>query len=288
MKAEEFNRKYQLNFNYQSYLTAGFRMAAQNVTITRTDERMPTPQAVKVRVDPAQALYIKYLKSYLSTVAKFRPLMGGGLVEVAKDFESVLQEENPGRPVREGIPLEFIAALAKESLALLPKDETELDENIIENGAKARRTNKAAYTRRLIGERLQEGDKGLSSAVSAWKALEKIHTRRGWRLGNLFTNIREWWTLRSAKADLERAAGGKEALEKVFLQDAEKYDFAARETEEIERAAGGSEKAKEPTNPAVPEVGKSGIEVREAEEPTAERSEVPPQKESVVQTEKNI
>ena len=284
MKSQEFNDKYGLGFSYQSYLTAGFRTAAQNLTITRTDDRMPTVgEEVKVRVNPAQALYIRYLRSYLSVAAKFRPLMSGGLAEMTKDFESMMVEESPShRQAYEGIPPEFIKELQKQALAELPENSVELRKNLIENGARSEKVSPAAYAKQLVARQFDRGG-DLKKPIETLKALEEIHAKRGWRLGNLFTNIREWWTIRSIRNDLEKAAGGRQAFEKAYAEEPEPFNLRENEMQEIvnacneriaEREAAGNEPARE------------NLHVAEAEEPVAQTSEkteeiqpVAPQKE---------
>lgn len=269
MKAEEFNEKYGFNFSYSGYLATGFRTAAQNVTITRTDERMPTPrQEVKVRVNPSQALYIRYLRSYLTTTAKFLPIAGGGLAEITKDFESVLAEENPIRKAYEEIPPEFIRELQKEALAYLPKNAVELRQNIIENGARSKKVSQAAYAKEYAADCLKQRD--VKKAVVTLKALEKTHAERGWKFGNLFTNIREWWTIRSIRSDIEKAAGGRESFEKAYAQQPETFDLEDGQKQEIEKACNERIAEREEGNR---EPLRENVHVAEAEESVSERSE---------------
>ena len=283
MKAEEFNEKYGFNFSYSGYLATGFRTAAQNVTITRTDERMPTPrQEVKVRVNPSQALYIRYLRSYLTTTAKFLPIAGGGLAEITKDFESVLAEEEPHRKAYEGIPPAFIKELQREALAHLPKNAVELRQNIIENGARSKKVSQAAYAKELAAGFVgRDGD--VKKAVDTLKALEKTHAERGWRFGNLFTNIKEWWTIRSIRSDIEKAVGGREAFEKAYEQQPEKFDLEDGQKQEIDKAC--NERIAERESFKVEPI-RENVHVAEAEETAPETSEkteemqpVAPQKE---------
>ncbi len=269
MKAEEFNEKYGFNFSYSGYLATGFRTAAQNVTITRTDERMPTPrQEVKVRVNPSQALYIRYLRSYLITTAKFLPIAGGGLAEITKDFESVLAEENPIRKAYEEIPPEFIRELQKEALAYLPKDAVDLRQNVIENGAHSKKVSQAAYAKEYVADCLKQRD--VKKAVVTLKALEKTHAERGWKFGNLFTNIREWWTIRSIRSDIEKAAGGRESFEKAYAQQPETFDLEDGQKQEIEKACNERIAEREEGNR---EPLRENVHVAEAEESVSERSE---------------
>lgn len=270
MKAEEFNAKYGFNFSHEGYLATGFRIAAQNLTITRTDERMPTVrQEVKVRVNPAQALYIRYLRSYLETAARFRPLMGGGLAELTKDFESVMREAEPTRQAYEGIPPEFFRELQKEALLKLPKDSVELRENVIENGARSKKISEAAYAKELVGTYAAKQGGDFGKEVESLKALENIHSRRGWRLGNLLTNIREWWTIRSIRSDLEKAAGGREAFERAYAGQPEKFELEDAEKAEIERACNERIAEREAAK-AAPVI--ESVHVAEAEEPVPETS----------------
>ena len=269
MKAEEFNEKYGFNFSYSGYLATGFRTAAQNVTITRTDERMPTPrQEVKVRVNPSQALYIRYLRSYLTTTAKFLPIAGGGLAEITKDFESVLAEEDPIRKAYEEIPPEFIRELQKEALAYLPKDAVDLRQNVIENGAHSKKVSQAAYAKEYAADCLKQRD--VKKAVVTLKALEKTHAERGWKFGNLFTNIREWWTIRSIRSDIEKAAGGRESFEKAYAQQPETFDLEDGQKQEIEKACNERIAEREEGNR---EPLHENVHVAEAEESVSERSE---------------
>lgn len=290
MTIEEFNKKYQLNFSETAYDRTLINIAARRVTIAYSDSRLPTAEKEETELSGSngQLAYIKHLQNSMRMFAKFRPVQSddASLDGLIADYESMIAELHPrSRKPFEGIPAQLFRLLKEEAIAIMPEDSVKAEANLIENNAKARKESTTGYAKNRLADFLRKGK--TADAVESLKAMENIHASHGWKFGNIFKNIREAWAIRSMKNALKEALGGREAFERAYAQEPEKYGYKEEENRKIEaeiakQAAAAKEKeAKAQESPA-----RENVHVAEAEEPAPETSEkteeiqpVAPQKE---------
>lgn len=276
MTVEEFNQKYSLNFSQSSYERTAINIAARGVTITYSDGRLPTAEDREVNVDgsTSQLTYLKHLQNSMLLFAKFRPVQsdGASLNGLIGDYESMISELYPrNRKSFEGIPYKFFRLLKEEAIASMPEDSVKLEANLIENNAKARKESTTGYAKNRLADFLREGK--TADAVDTLKGMESIHAAHGWKFGNIFKNIREAWAIRSMKNALKEALGGREAFERAYAQEPEKYDYKEEESRNMQAEIAKQPTAKQKVAEVQDSLARETVHVAEAEEPVPETSE---------------
>lgn len=269
MKLEEFIRKYpaldSIGFRIDSAI---LRESAKNLTITRTDDRMPTPSSTSGRARrglPTSA-YISAFKYVLKTVSEQRPAFKESIGKIVEDFDSMMTEKYKCSRYC-GFPEYQVRSAITEAIKRMPENRVDYAKNLINERVRGDHVSPSYAANKVIED--HPGD--LRQNIDTLKALESIHSGRslGWKILHPFKNLGEWLTIRSIKNGI-REGVGEEAFKSEYNKEPEKYDFKQTDAREIENSEAEPQAQAEAVNS---EPARENVHVAEAEEPVPQTSE---------------
>ncbi|MGN1060292.1 MAG: hypothetical protein ACI4QN_01020 [Candidatus Coproplasma sp.] len=278
MKRDDFIRKYpaldSIGFRIDSAL---MRESAENLTITRSSERMPTaPETGKSKRGLPRSVYSNALKYVLDTMAEKRPEFTESLNKVVQDFDAMMQEEYKFKRYG-GMSKEQMHSAMANTIERMPENAVDYTVSLLNERARGDETSIADAAENMVKDNAGK----LADNVNVLKALEQVHANRslGWKILHPFKNLGEWMAIRSIKGDLKESAGEQE-FEKEYQKEPERYDFKESDGNEI-KASDPEAQAQRESALAAPEREIAPISEAEIEEPASEISQPVQQTETV-------
>ncbi|MGN0818577.1 MAG: hypothetical protein ACI4L9_06365 [Candidatus Coproplasma sp.] len=278
MKLSDFKIKYPaldaIEFRIESEL---FRRSAEELTITRSSDRMPTApfNGNAPRRGLPTGAYSNALKYVLETTALKRPQFNESLSAVVNDFDDMMREEY-GCQKFGGLSERDVRNAMADAVKKMPENSVEYSIGLLKEKASFDDVSIASAARDTI----EENGGNLAGNVKVLKALESVHAKHslGWKIFHPFKNLREWMAIRSIKSELRESAGG-DKFDMEYAKEPEKYNFKQIDGQEMENFQSAAQAQREEIQPerrnvVVPEEVINAEHVSEVSQPV-EHMEVP-------------